>query len=255
MKKPVLVANWKMNKTISESVAFGERLKALASARPGVELILAPSATALGPLAEALKGSPVSLAAQNIHWEDSGPYTGEVSAVQARDAGCAYALIGHSERRQHFGEGHEQVNRKTRAALRHGLRPLVCVGETLKERESNRTLEVLDEQLTKGLAGIPGEAFEKILIAYEPVWAIGTGRTVTNAQASEAHRFARRKIGDLCGRAAGESLRVLYGGSVHSENASALMAEPEVDGLLVGGASLDFQEFSLIFDCVRSGRN
>ncbi len=247
MKQPVLVANWKMNKTVPEALEYGRRLRDWISDRKGPELILAPSYISLGPLAEVLAGSGVGLAAQNVHWEDKGPFTGEVSPLQILDAGCRYVIIGHSERRQHFGEGYEQINRKVLAVLRHGLRPLVCVGETLQERESGSTLKVLDSQISRGLEGLADSAFDSLLVAYEPVWAIGTGRAVTVEQAAEAHGFIREKVETLFGEKAGKSLRILYGGSINRGNAASLIAEPQVDGLLVGGASLDFQEFSDIF--------
>jgi len=248
MKSPFIVANWKMNKTIGEATEYAGRLKGSVSDLLEVHVILAAPFTALWPLAEVIRGSRIALAAQNIHWEDGGPYTGEISALQARDAGCNYVILGHSERRQHFGEGYEQVNKKIQAALRHDLNPIVCLGESLKERESNQTLEVIEEQMEKGLAGISPERFKTVLIAYEPVWAIGTGRPVTPQQAAEAHGFIRRKVRDLFGPLAGSSVRILYGGSVTRENAAVLMGEPEVDGLLVGGASLRFEEFSQIID-------
>lgn len=248
MGSPFIVANWKMNKTVGEATEYAGRLKGSVSGLLEIQVILAAPFTALRPLAEVIRGSRIALAAQNIHWEDKGPYTGEISALQARDAGCDYVILGHSERRQHFGEGYEQVNKKIQAALRHELTPIVCLGEGLKERESNKTLEVIEEQMGKGLTGIPPERFKTVLIAYEPIWAIGTGRPVTPQQAAEAYGFIRRKVRDLFGPLAGSSVRILYGGSVTSENASALMGEPEVDGLLVGGASLKLEEFLQVIE-------
>ena len=249
MRAPfVIIANWKMNKTVVEAVDYARRLRALMTemkgAEPiGVEVILAPPLTALRAVSEAIEGGPVGLAAQNVHWEDQGPYTGEVSATQLQEAGCQYVLIGHSERRQHFGEGNEWVNRKVRAALRQGLLPIVCVGESRIEREGHKTLDVVEEQMLKGLADVRNE---RLLIAYEPVWAIGTGQPVTREQAREVHHFIHRKAGEIWGDDVAASTRVLYGGSVTPANALSLIEEPEVGGFLVGGASLVFDEFSEI---------
>jgi triosephosphate isomerase len=251
----VIIANWKMNKTIGEAADYARHLKEFLSELGGVEVILAAPFTALRPLAEALQGSPVGLAAQNIHWEDRGPYTGEVSALQVRDAGGRYVLIGHSERRQYFGEGYDQVNRKVHAAVRHQLYPVVCLGETLAEREARRTLDVVGEQMSKGLMGAQPAWFENLLIAYEPVWAIGTGETVTPQEASQVHQFIRQRVRDLFGPPTAAKVRILYGGSVTSKNALPFLDEPGVIGLLVGGASLEFKEFSKIVKCAVQRRN
>jgi triosephosphate isomerase len=251
----IIIANWKMNKTIVEATDYAHCLKELLSGIGGVEVILAVPFTSLRPLAEALKGSRISLAAQNIHWENSGPYTGEISSLQVRDAGGHYVLMGHSERRQYFGEGYDQVNQKVHAAARHQLYPVVCLGETLAEREAQRTLDVVGEQINKGLMGAQPEWFENLLMAYEPVWAIGTGETVTPQEASRVHRFIRQKVKDLFGSTAGTKVRILYGGSVTSRNALSFLNEPEVNGLLVGGASLEFKEFSQIVKCAVQRRN
>ncbi|MGH7275238.1 MAG: triose-phosphate isomerase [Nitrospiria bacterium] len=255
MRPLILVANWKMNKTIHEAIDYAHRLKDLLSLYDGIEIILASPFTTLRPLDEVLRGSQISLAAQNIHWEDSGPYTGEISAVQVREAGCRYVLIGHSERRQHFGEGYDQVNRKIHAAMRNQLYPVVCLGETQIEREAQRTLNILGEQISKGLAGIRLERIDKFLIAYEPVWAIGTGQAVTPKQAAETHQFIRQWLSALFGPSVVALVRVLYGGSITAENVSPFVAEPEVDGLLVGGASLVFEEFSEIVKCAAHRRS
>ena len=256
MRPLILVANWKMNKTIREAIDYAHRLKELLSRYDGVEVILASPFTTLRSLDEVLRGSRISLAAQNIHWEDSGPYTGEISALQVREAGCRYVLIGHSERRQHFGEGYDQVNRKIHAAIRSQLYPVVCLGETQMEREAHRTLNILEEQISKGMAGIiRPEGIDKFLIAYEPVWAIGTGQTVTPKQASETHQFIRQRLSELFGPSTAAFVKVLYGGSITSENVSPFVAEPQVDGLLVGGASLDFEEFSEIVKCTALRRS
>jgi triosephosphate isomerase len=249
MKLPIVIANWKMNKTIAQATDYAHRLEELLSKVPEVEVILAVPFTTLRPLAEMIRGSRINLAAQNIHWEDHGSYTGEISALQVQDAGGRYVLIGHSERRQYFGEGYDQVNQKVHAASRHQLCPVVCLGETLAEREAQRTLDVIEEQMSKGLVGVRLDPFENLLIAYEPVWAIGTGKTVTPQEASEVHCFIRRKVDELFGPPARTKVRVLYGGSVTAKNASPFLNEPEVDGLLVGGASLEFKEFSEIVKC------
>jgi triosephosphate isomerase len=254
-QKMVIIANWKMNKTIGEATDYAHHLKGLLSGINGVEVILAAPFTALWPLAEALQGSRVGLAAQNIHWEDSGPYTGEVSSLQVRDAGGRYVLIGHSERRQHFGEGYDQVNRKVHAAYRHQLYPVICLGETLGEREAHRTLDVVGEQMNKGLMGAQPDWFENLLIAYEPVWAIGSGETVTPQEASQVHQFIQQRVRDLFGPAIAAKVRILYGGSVTSRNALPFLDQPGVNGLLVGGASLEFKEFSKIVKCAAQRRN
>jgi triosephosphate isomerase len=249
MKPPIVIANWKMNKTIAQATNYACHLEELVSELPGVEVILAVPFTMLHPLATVIHGSRISLAAQNIHWEDHGPYTGEVSALQVQDAGGRYVLIGHSERRQYFGEGYDQVNQKIHAASRHQLCPVVCLGETLEEREAQRTLDVIEEQMSKGLMGVRPDRFENLLVAYEPVWAIGTGKTVTPQEASAVHRFIRRKVSDLFGPSTRTKVWVLYGGSVTAKNALPFLNEPGVDGLLVGGASLEFKEFLEIVKC------
>jgi triosephosphate isomerase (TIM) len=246
MKPSIVVANWKMNKTITEAVEYARQLKKLSSGLGTVEVVVAAPFTVLQPLQQVLQQTKISLAAQNIHWEDSGPYTGEVSPLQVRDAGCRHVILGHSERRQYFGEGYDQVNRKIHGAWRHQLHPIVCLGETKVERDANQTLTILAEQMEKGLAEIPADLLEHLVIAYEPVWAIGTGHPVAPKQASESHGFIRQKVKDLFGSAASASVRVLYGGSVTAENTLSLMAEPEVDGLLVGGASLEYAQFAEI---------
>jgi triosephosphate isomerase len=207
------------------------------------EIMVAPPHTALTVVKEALKGSPIRLAAQDLHWEAKGAFTGEVSASQLRDVGCDAVIIGHSERRQYFGETDERVCRKLRAALSSGLVPIVCIGETLAEREEQRTWRVLETQLKGGLNGFQAAELSPLVLAYEPVWAIGTGKTATPAQAQEAHVFVRQVLGRLFDKGFAQSVRVLYGGSVTAENADSLMAEPDLDGALVGGASLKPESF------------
>lgn len=246
----VIAANWKMNKTISEAVAFARELTA-ATQISGVEVILCPPFTALAEVAKVLSGSGIGLGAQDLFWEDAGPYTGEISPVMLRDAGCHYVIIGHSERRQYFGETDETVNKKVRAALRHGLRPIVCVGEKLAEREAGETYAVIERQVRGAFAGIPEEAIAEVVVAYEPVWAIGTGRNAAPEDAQAVNQFIRDLLGRLYGPAVAAQIRIQYGGSVTPENAAALLAQPDVDGALVGGASLKVESFQAIIRAAR----
>jgi triosephosphate isomerase len=238
--------NWKMHKTAAEARALLAELRGLAEATAGeVEVAVAPPFTALAAAAEALRGSRIQLAAQDVHWEAQGAFTGEVSAPMLAEAGCRHVIVGHSERRQLFGETDEAVGKKAGAVLAAGMRPIVCVGETLAEREAGRTLEVVGRQVRGGLAGIPGSALAALAVAYEPVWAIGTGKTATAAQAQEVHAAIRALLREL-GGAAADQIRIQYGGSVKPDNAAELMAQPDVDGALVGGASLKAGDFSQI---------
>ena len=207
---------------------------------------MAPPFTALEAIAQVLRGSPVLLAGQNLHWEPKGAFTGEVSGPMLRAAGCTYVIIGHSERRQFFGETDRGVNRKIKAALKEGLQAIVCVGELLAEREANQTEKVLEKQLTGGFGGLTEQDFSRIIVAYEPVWAIGTGRTATPEIAQEAHHFIRTRLGAIMPPAAAERVRILYGGSVKPDNIAGLMAQPDIDGALVGGASLQAKSFASI---------
>jgi triosephosphate isomerase (TIM) len=241
----VIAGNWKMNKTVAEAVALVRELRGLVSmVRDRIEVVVAPPFTALHPVAKALEDSNIALAAQHCHWEASGAYTGEVSAGMLGELGCRYVIVGHSERRQYFGETDEAVNRRNNAIRRAGLRPIICVGETLAEREGGRTLEVVGRQLRGGLAGFLAEEAAEFVLAYEPVWAIGTGRNATSDQAQEVHAFIRRTLGELLGGSVSERIRIQYGGSVKPENAAELLAKPDVDGALVGGASLKAQDFA-----------
>jgi len=246
VRKPLIAGNWKMYQTTGQAVALVERLRALLAEIAGVDVVVCPPFTAMQAVAEALKGSRIGLGAQNMHWEGEGAYTGEVSPVMLTDLGCRYVILGHSERRQHFGETDLNVNRKVRAALRHHLAPILCVGETFGEREEGRTFPVVEGQLRGGLSDIPPQAGEGIVVAYEPVWAIGTGHTATPEQAATVHAFIRKQLGELWGEAAGRAVRILYGGSVKPDNIDALMAAPEIDGALVGGASLKADAFARI---------
>lgn len=236
---PVIAGNWKMYKTVAETVHFFEKFLPLVEQVTHCEIVIAPPFPALAAAAEAARGSKIRIAAQNLHWEKEGAYTGEVSAGMIAGAACSHVIIGHSERRQYFGETDETVNRRIRAALAANLTPIVCVGERLEEREAGRTDAVLIQQFEGALAGLTASDFSLILIAYEPVWAIGTGRTATPEIAAETHRVIRERAGCRFGSAAAASLRILYGGSVKPDNIKGLMARPEIDGALVGGASLD----------------
>lgn len=243
---PLLAGNWKMFKTIPEALDLVNGLKKNCAGVSGREILVCPPFTAIAPVAGALKGSNISVGGQNLYWESKGAFTGEIAPGMLVDAGCKYVIIGHSERRQYFGETDETVNKKTKAAFAAGLLPIVCVGETLAEREANKTMAVIDRQVRGGVAGLTPEQAEKLVIAYEPVWAIGTGKTATTQQAQEVHAFIRKLYTELYGKAAAESVRILYGGSVKPDNVSDLMKQPDIDGGLVGGASLDVESFTKI---------
>lgn len=246
MRTPFIAGNWKMNKTVGESVDFAKRLVEAVQGVQGVEVAIAPPFTALRSVADALEGSPVQLASQNLFWEESGAYTGEVSGPMLVEAGCAYTIIGHSERRQYFGETDATVNRRLFAALAIGLKSIVCIGETLEEREAGQTFNVVGRQLDGGLTNIGAGQMEHIVIAYEPVWAIGTGVTATPEQAEEVHGFIRELLTERYGEGLAESIRILYGGSVKPDNIKDLMACENIDGALVGGASLEVESFAAI---------
>jgi len=252
MRKPVIAGNWKMYKTIAEAVDFIEKIKPVAAQAAHCEVIVAPPFTALCAAADAARGSAVKVAAQNCHWDKEGAHTGDISTGMLRDAGCTHVIIGHSERRHDCGETDEQINKKVKAALAASLTPIVCVGETLAERESGETETVLAQQFTRGLAGLTPADFSRIMIAYEPVWAIGTGRTATPEMAAEAHCFLRGLAGQQFGEPAAEGIRILYGGSVKPDNVGALMAQEEIDGALVGGASLKVDSFAALVNYPRS---
>jgi triosephosphate isomerase len=245
MRQPVIAGNWKMHKTIGESNAFAKEFLPRVSGAVGVTVVLAPPFPSIAPLSAALSGSGVGVASQNVHFADEGAYTGEVSPAMVKDAGAAYCIVGHSERRQFFAETDEAVNRKALAVLAAGLTPILCVGETLAEREAGKTFEVVSRQLREGIRGIPAAEASKVILAYEPVWAIGTGRTATPEQAQEVHGFLRARMKEIWGEASAD-VRVLYGGSVKPDNIAALMAKEDIDGALVGGASLSPESFSRI---------
>lgn len=243
MRKPIIAGNWKMNNTASEGVALVNALKPLVK-NADCEVVVCVPAIDIPAVSEALKGSNIALGAQNVHFEIKGAFTGEISANMLKEYGVKYVIIGHSERRQYFGETDETVNKRTLTALNAGLTPIVCVGESLEERETGKTESVLDKQLTDGLKGI--EDITKIVIAYEPVWAIGTGKTATSGQANETIGYIRKKIGELFCPKCAEKLRIQYGGSMNAGNCKELMAMPEIDGGLIGGASLKPNDFAAI---------
>jgi triosephosphate isomerase len=246
MRTPLVAGNWKMFKTVQDAVAFAKEFKSLVKDVNGVDIVLAPPFTAVHPVAEAVRASNIAVAAQDLYWEREGAFTGEVSATMVREAGAEYAIIGHSERRRLFGETDVTVNRKLAAAIGAGLTAIVCVGETLDEREAGATFAVLDRQLQGGLDATAPERVAELVIAYEPVWAIGTGRNATAAQAQEAHAHIRARLRQWFGADTSERCRILYGGSVKPDNIAELAREADVDGALVGGASLDPRGFGEI---------
>jgi triosephosphate isomerase len=243
---PFMAGNWKMNKTTGEAIDLVRELKATISGVKGVEVAVAPPFTALYAVCKELEGSSIRLAAQNLYWEEKGAFTGEVSPLMLKEVGCHYVIIGHSERRQFFGETDETVNRRIKAALAQGLKVIFCIGETLKEREEGKTFSVIERQVEDGLKNLSDKEMENIVIAYEPIWAIGTGKTATPGQAEEVHRFIRGKIEKLYSREVSEEIRIQYGGSVTPENIKGLMEQANIDGALVGGASLKAESFSKI---------
>ncbi|MCY4599406.1 MAG: triose-phosphate isomerase [Acidobacteria bacterium] len=246
MRTPFIAANWKMHKTVVEATTYAGILRDRMARIREAEVVVAPPFTALHAVAAALEGSRVGVAGQNLHAEPQGAFTGEVSAGMLREAGAAYVIIGHSERRQLFGETDETVNAKLQAALGAGLAPIVCVGETLAERESGRMFQVLNRQIEAGLVSVDAERAGSIVVAYEPVWAIGTGRNATPPQAQEAHAHIRQRVARALGGDIAAGCRVIYGGSVKPGNAGALAAQEDVDGALVGGAGLDPGSFAEI---------
>jgi triosephosphate isomerase len=247
MRKPVIAGNWKMYKTVGESVATALALKPLVANANHCEVVIAPVFTAVKSVADRLEGSNIRVAAQNCAAEQKeGAFTGEVAASMVRDAGCSHVIVGHSERRQYFLETDEIVSRKTQAGLAAALTVIVCVGETLEQRDHGNAERVVSEQLVGGLSGLTASDLDRIIVAYEPVWAIGTGRTATPEQAQEMHAFIRRVFAERHSAAAAEALRVLYGGSVKPDNIAGLMKQPDIDGALVGGASLKAESFAEI---------
>ncbi|HEX9052164.1 MAG TPA: triose-phosphate isomerase [Anaeromyxobacter sp.] len=246
-RRKFVCGNWKMHRTVAEAVALAKDVAAgLAQASGGkVQVAVAPPFTAIHAVAAAVKGTGLEVAAQDVHWEAQGAFTGEISAAMLAEAGCRHGIVGHSERRQLFGETDEGVRRKVGALLQANVLPIVCVGETLAEREGGKTLAVVERQVRGALAGIPASALAAITVAYEPVWAIGTGKTATSAQAQEVHAAIRKILREMGGDAA-DAIRIQYGGSVKPDNAAELMSQPDVDGALVGGASLKASDFLAI---------
>ena len=242
MRRPLIAANWKMNKSISEAKEFTLRFLPSVSGIRDADIVIAPPFTSLFAVADKLSGTNVELSAQNAFYEEKGAFTGELSPLMVKDAGCNYVIIGHSERRQYFQETDEIINKKIRACQKHGLNVIFCIGESLAERESDRTNDVLQRQILNGLNEVDAQ---QLIVAYEPVWAIGTGRTATPAQAQEAHQFIRAQLAKIYGVHA-DSIRIVYGGSVTPENVDSLMACPDIDGSLVGGASLNPESFERI---------
>ncbi|MCX8069699.1 MAG: triose-phosphate isomerase [Thermodesulfovibrionales bacterium] len=242
MRTPFISANWKMNKTVDETVLFLKEFIPLVKNAKDVDIVIAPPFTALQTAFSLIKDTNINLSAQNVFYEEKGAYTGEISPSMLSEIGCSYVIIGHSERRQYFNETDEIVNKKIKIAQKYGLGIIMCIGESLSEREQGKTMEVLKRQLINGLKDISAD---NLIIAYEPIWAIGTGKTATTEQAQEAHNFIRGELKSLYGKSA-ESIRILYGGSVTPDNIKALMACPDVDGALVGGASLKADSFAKI---------
>jgi len=245
LRVPVIAGNWKMYKTAGEAAAFVRSFLPLVSGVRGVEIVLAPPYPSIAPVAQLVQGSGIGVASQNVHFADEGAFTGEVSIRMLKEAGATHCIVGHSERRQYYAEDDDAVNRKTRAALAAGLTPILCVGETLPEREGGKTFDVVGRQIAGGSKGIAAAMASRVIVAYEPVWAIGTGKTATPGQAQEVHAFLRGRLKEHWGDAAA-SVRILYGGSVKPDNIASLMANEDIDGALVGGASLSPESFAKI---------
>ncbi len=251
MRRPIIAGNWKANLTRDEAAALVQQLKGPCDTA-AVEVVVCPPFTALAAVAPLLQGSRIALGAQDVFWEPSGAFTGEVTPPMLVDLGCRYVIVGHSERRTHFGESDEAVGRKLRAALAHGVAPIVCIGETLTQREAGETMDVLTRQLEGALGNCPPASCRRLILAYEPVWAIGTGKHAAPEQAQEAHQAIRRWVAQRCGPEAGQAVRIQYGGSVTAANAAGLLQQPDVDGALVGGASLKADAFAAIVQAAAS---
>jgi len=247
-RKVIIAGNWKMNKTAAEGKALVDALKPLVAdvAAAKADIVVCPPFTTIAAVGEAVKGSNIRLGAQNIHWAANGAFTGEVSADMLKELGVEYVIIGHSERRQYFGETDETVNKRVKTALGAGFKPIVCIGELLEDREGGRTEKVLFSQLEGGLSGLSKEDMKKVVLAYEPVWAIGTGKTATPEMAEETHSFIRQTLNDMFGKEIGEGVRIQYGGSMKAENAKSLVAQRNIDGGLIGGAALKADSFSAL---------
>lgn len=244
MRKPIIAGNWKMHKTVLQAVGLVEDLKPLVENVTDVEVVVCPTFTALHAVSQAIQGSNIALGAQNMHWEDQGAFTGEISPVMLKDMGCQYVILGHSERRQYFGETNEVVNKKVHAAFKHDLTPIVCVGELLEEREAGKTKEIVENQTRFSLANLSPDQAKQAVVAYEPVWAIGTGKTASSADAQAVIGYIRQILEDMYGESIAALVRIQYGGSVKPDNSSELMGQPDIDGALVGGAALEAQSFA-----------
>lgn len=244
MRKTIIAGNWKMNKTVAEAVAFVNELKPMVKSMTHIEIAICPTATALSAVVEACKGSNIGVGAQNVHWEANGAYTGELSVGMLKEIGVKYVILGHSERRQYFGETDLTVNKRLKAAIAADLIPLFCIGEVLEEREGNQTESVLERQVRLGMANMTAEDAAKVVIAYEPVWAIGTGKTATPDMAEAAHKFIRSVLESMFGTSTAEVVRIQYGGSMNAANAKELCAQADIDGGLIGGASLKPDTFA-----------
>ncbi len=251
MRKPIVAGNWKMNKTATEAVDLVTDIRRDLAEMSAVDVVLCPPFTALKPVSDLITDTQIGLGAQTMHWEKSGAYTGEISAEMLRDLYCHYVILGHSERRAYFGETDEIVNKKAKAALAANLKPIVCVGETLEEREAEKTEQVVETQVRGSLADLGRDGLLDTIVAYEPVWAIGTGKTATKEQAQEVHAFIRGLLKDLADDTVADSVRIQYGGSVKPNNAADLFAQPDIDGGLIGGAALDAASFA---DIVRAAQ-
>lgn len=252
-KKSLIAANWKMHKTVAEAVSFTESLQREVGTLEDREVVIAPPFTALAAVRNALWREEFKLGAQNCHWEEKGAFTGEVSGVMLKDAGCDWVILGHSERRHVFGETDEVIRKKLAGSFKSGLLPILCVGEVLEEREEGRTFAILGTQLDRALEGLGAEQAVQLAIAYEPVWAIGTGKTATPDMAQEVHAFVRERCSSLWDKTVANKIRIMYGGSVKPDNVDRLMAQPDIDGMLVGGASLEVGSFARIVQYQTSG--
>ena len=246
MRKPIIAGNWKMHKTVGEALALVRELCGITAGVADVEIVICPTFTALYPVHLAICEGPLRLGAQNMHWEAQGAFTGEIAPAMVKEVGCTYVIIGHSERRQYFGETDDTVNKKVKAAFANELIPIMCVGETLEQREAGITEGVVGRQVRQGLTGLSAEQVAEMVIAYEPVWAIGTGRTASAEDANAVCRFIRQVVAEITGAESAEKVRIQYGGSVKGENIAELMAKSDIDGALVGGASLDVDSFAKI---------
>lgn len=242
-RKYFIAGNWKMNKTAAEATALIDGIKAKIGSQTKVDVAVCPPFTALDAAAKALAGSTIKLGAQNMHFEKSGAFTGEVAADMLKEFNCTYVILGHSERREYFKECNCLINKKVKTVLLNGMKPILCVGEKLEERESGKTLAIVSEQTVKGLEGLTKDEAKNVVVAYEPVWAIGTGKTATPAMAQEVHAAIRKVLTDTFGSDVAESMQILYGGSMKPENADALLAEKDIDGGLIGGAALKVDSF------------